>query len=170
MMNNQNTPTHYEARHFFLRPARLVGCLAATLLLAFLTLATTGCTSRERQLDAALKAINVLYPAPIADGAVLEGFIPDENNIDIAVTQQEEYIVDSITDERMQLLKEDFKFTFASAVREDNHMRDLFQLISECGRTISVSITTVPSQHTYRTSMTHDDIVQILEVNKGIEQ
>lgn len=149
--------------------SRLLAQLAMAIV-AGLSVMLMGCTSHERQLDTALQAINRLYPAPIADGAVLEGFIPDGNNIDIAVTQQEAFIVDSITDERMQLLKEDFKFTFASAVRQDNHMRDLFQLISACGRTLSVTITTVPSQRKYTTSLSHEDIETILDVNKGIPE
>ena len=123
------------------------------------------CTSRQRMLDAALHSINEQYPMPIAEGAVLEGFIVEGDNIDIAVTQHESFVTQTITDERMEEMKSAFIFYFAMAVREDSHMRDLFQLIADSGMTMSVTITLVPSKQRFSTRMSQSDVQRIVDVN-----
>lgn len=125
----------------------------------------TSCNSKEQQLKAAIEAINRQYPMQIADGAVLEGFFVNEKNLDIAVTQQEAYVTQAITDERMEELKSDFKFYFAMAVREDNNMRDMFQLIADNEMTISVSVTLQPSTKRFSTQLSKEDVKNILRVN-----
>lgn len=106
----------------------------------------------------------------IAEGAVLEGFFAEDGNIDIAVTQQEKSVKQTITDARMQEMKEAFIFYFAMAVREDNSMRDLFQLIADNGMTMSVSITLEPSQKRFSTRISHSDLQRILDVNQQLKK
>lgn len=144
--------------------------VAALVIVGGCGLVFGACTSRERMLDAAIEAINKQYPMQIADGAVLEGFFVENGNIDIAVSQQESFVTQTITDERMEEMREGFKFYFAMAVREDNNLRDLFQLIADNGMTMSVSITLQPSKQKFSTRLSQDDIQQIVSVNKQIKK
>ena len=143
--------------------------VAALVIVGGCGLVFASCTSRERMLDAAIEAINKQYPMQIADGAVLEGFFVEDGNIDIAVTQQEAFVTQTITDERMEEMKENFKFYFAMAVREDNNLRDLFQLIADNGMTMSVSITLVPSKQRFSTRLTKEDVQKIVSVNGNLK-
>ncbi len=128
-------------------------------------LLTTSCTSKERQLDSALKALNRQFPQPVTDGATLEGFFVSENdpnNIDIAVTLEEAKQVDSITQERMNKMKEDFVDTFTQIAHQDKNVHELFQLIHDNKKTVSLSITLVPSKKTHQAKFNSKDIEQII--------
>lgn len=123
---------------------------------------TQSCTSPERQLEAALSAINKQFPQPIADGATLEGFFLAGDSVDIAITMEEAKQVEAITQERMQQFKKDFIDTFTQVAHQDKNVHELFQLIHDNGKSVTLSITLVPSKKKSQVSIDAAGIEAIL--------
>lgn len=141
---------------------RILSLLVIALMTCGLLLTTTSCTSKERQLEAAINALNKQFPQPIADGAVLEGFFLEGDNIDIAVTMQEDKQVEAITQERMNKMKEDLVQIFTQVAHQDKSLHDFFQLIHENQKTVSLSITTLPSKQKQQVRIEGSNIERIL--------
>lgn len=143
---------------------RILYLLVAVLMGCSLTL-TTSCTSKERQLDSAIKALNKQFPQPIGDGVVLEGFFTAADapsNIDIAVTLDEKKQVEAVTQERMEQMKSDFVAILTQVAHQDKNVHELFQLIADNQKTVSLSVTLTPSKKRYTARFSAADIQQIL--------
>lgn len=143
---------------------RILYLLAAVLMGCSLTL-TTSCTSKERQLDSAIKALNRQFPQPVGDGVVLEGFFTteaDPTNIDIAVTLDENKQVEAVTQERMEQMKSDFVAILTQVAHQDKNVHELFQLIADNQKTVSLSVTLTPSKKRHTARFSAHDIQQIL--------
>lgn len=136
--------------------------MAAVLLGCGLFL-LSGCTpSKQKQLEAAVNAINKQFPQQVAEGATLEGFFTQDENIDIAVTLQEEKLATTVNEERLQRMKNDLIVSFTLASRQDKNLHALFQLISDNEKTLSLTITCVPSQKEHSLKVKKEELLQIL--------
>lgn len=140
---------------------RILYLLVATLMSCGL-LFTTSCTNRERQLDAALQAANKGFPQAIGEGTTMEGFFMDKDNIDIAVTLQEDKQTIEITPQRMEQMHRDFVMLFTQIAHQNKDFHEFFQLISDNKKTMSLSVTLMPSQKKHQAHITPEDIQQIL--------
>lgn len=145
---------------------RLLSLMAAALFACGLLFTTTSCTSKSRQLDAAIAAINKQFPQTIAEGAILEGFFPDGQNIDIAVTLQTDSMTDSITTQRLAELKEDLVDIFTQVAHSDKSLHDFFTLIRDNQRTLSLTITTLPDHTPHRIAINQQGIQRIIDAPK----
>lgn len=140
---------------------RILHLLLATFAIIGVAMVTS-CTSPERQLEAALNAINKQFPQPIADGATLEGFFLNGDKIDIAITMQESKQVEAITPERLQQFRTDFVDAFTQIAHQDKNVHDLFQLIADNGKTVVLSVTLMPSQKKSQVDIDANGIQSIL--------
>lgn len=136
--------------------------MAAVLLGCGLFVVASCTSSKSRQLDAAITAINKQFPQQVAEGATLEGFFTTDSVIDIAVTLREDQLVTKVDSVRFARMQEDLIVSFTLATRQDKNLRELFQLISDNGKQLSLTITTVPSQRKQSIRITSEQLQQIL--------
>ena len=141
---------------------RIAHLLVAAVVGCGLLLTATSCNSKGSQLKAAVAAINKQFPQQVADGAVLEGFVADEANIDIAVTLQEGVIATEFDTARLKQMKDDLVLSFTLASRQDKSLHDLFQLISDNGKTLSLTVTAIPSQKKQRVTISGAELEGII--------
>lgn len=140
---------------------RIIFLLVAVIMCCGL-LTTTSCTSKERQLDAALKAANKGFPQSVGDGVVLEGFFMEGDNIDIAVTVEEAKQTTEITPKRLKEMHDNFIVLFTQISHQTKEFHDFLQLISDNNKTMSMSVTLVPSKKKHSIKIYDDEIKKML--------
>lgn len=141
---------------------KIINMMAAVLLGCGLFMAVGCGSNKSKQLDAAITAINKQFPQQVAEGATLEGFFDTDSVIDIAVTLREEQLATKVDSLRFSRMQEDLIVSFTLATRQDKNLRELFQLIHDNGKQLSLTITTVPSQRKQSIRITSEQLQQIL--------
>lgn len=122
----------------------------------------TSCTSKERQLDTALKSANKGFPQQVSEGITLEGFFLEGENIDIPITVDESKQTQEITKERIDQMRQDFVMFFTRVANQSKEFNEFMQLVSDNGKTLSLTIKLMPSKKEHKAMITKEDISKIL--------
>lgn len=125
----------------------------------------TSCTSKERQLDQALKGANKGFPQQVSDGITLEGFFLEGDNIDIPITLDESKQTEEITDQRLEQMRKDFVMYFTQVAHQSKDFNDFMQLIADNGKSMSITINLTPSKKKYKATIPKEDISKILSAS-----
>lgn len=139
---------------------RIIYILVAALMGCGLLL--TSCTSKERQLDQALKSANKGFPQQVTDGITLEGFFLEGDNIDMPVTVDEAKQTKQITQQSLDQLCKDFVAHFTHVAHQSKEFNDFMQLTVDNGKTMSITITLTPSMKKHKVVISKHDIATIL--------
>lgn len=127
----------------------------------------TSCTSKERQLDQALKAANKGFPQQVSDGITLEGFFLEGENIDIPVTLDEAKQTEEINEQRLDQMRKDFVMYFTQVAHQSKDFNDFMQLIADNGKSMSITINLTPSKKRYKTTISKEDVGKILTASNN---
>lgn len=125
----------------------------------------TSCTSKERQLDQALKSANKGFPQQVSDGITLEGFFLEGENIDMPVTVDESKQTKEITQQSLDQLCKDFVMYFTQVAHQSKEFNEFMQLTAENGKTMSITINLAPSKKKHKITISKQDIAKILAAN-----
>lgn len=125
----------------------------------------TSCTSKERQLDQALKSANKGFPQQVSEGITLEGFFLEGENIDMPVTVDESRQTKQITQQGLDQLYKDFVMYFTHVAHQSKEFNDFVQLTVDNGKTMSITINLRPSKKKHKVVISKQDIAKILSAS-----
>lgn len=140
---------------------RIIRLLIA-IVMGLTLLSHTSCNSPERQLESALKEANKGFPLNVATGVTLEGFFENGQAIDIAVTVREENQTKPIDSIGIKALHTDFLNIFTQAAHQQKELADFFGLITQCNRSLTLTVTCMPSGQKHQTAFTTEEIASMI--------
>lgn len=125
----------------------------------------TSCTSKERQLDQALKSANKGFPQQVSEGITLEGFFLEDDDIDMPVTVDESKQTKQITQQSLDQLYKDFVMYFTHVAHQSKEFNEFVQLTVDNAKTMSITINLTPSKKKHKVVISKQDMAKILSAN-----